>query len=105
MNKLIMLSKSIQFLIKLGLILFAFVTPFLLRPSNATILDYQLWFTFLCAGSALILDFREHYRDFGYASTLALNVMTLAFFVIGRFGITLSLLRFMFSSCFKAHNS
>ena len=102
MDKIVMLTESVRSLIKLALILLALAVMVLVRPSNAAILDYQLWFTFLCAGSALILDFKECYRDFGYASTLTLNVMTLAFFVIGRFGITLFLLRFIFSSFFQS---
>jgi len=76
-------------LIKSFLISLAFVVMFLVRPSNAAVLDYQLWFMFLCAASALILDFMEYYRDFGYASTLTLNLAALIFLMVGRLGITI----------------
>lgn len=99
MNQIIMFAGSFRSLVKLGLILLAFIIAFLLRPSNPTILDYQLWLMFLCAAPALILDFKEYYRDFGYASTLTLDVLALAFVVIGRLGLTIMTL---FASRFTA---
>jgi len=80
--------KTYKNIIKL-LLAFSALIIMLIKPSNLTVLDYQLWLIFICMAAASILDFMEYYRDFGYASTLTLTLIALVFLFAGRFGISL----------------
>ncbi len=83
-----MRSSLFKHIIKL-LLAFSALIIMLIKPSNLTVLDYQLWLIFICVATASILDFMEYYRDFGYASTLTLTLIALVFLFAGRFGISL----------------
>ena len=76
-------------IIKLLLASSALIFMLFVKPNNLTVFDYQLWFIFICAATASILDFIEYYRIFGYASTLTLTVIALIFLFAGRFGMSL----------------
>jgi len=81
-------SSLFKHIIKL-LLAFSALIIMLIKPSNLTVLDYQLWLIFICMVIASMLDFMEYCRDFGYASTLTLTLIALVFLFAGRFGISL----------------